>query len=155
MKLPWKEMDFSSVSALLVTSDGRYLAQLRDESPRIRFHRHWGLFGGGVKDGESPREALIRELAEELEFTPGELRWFTEVCFVIPQVGIGTRHKAYFEAPVEPDEVAAMVLHEGAEMRLFTPDELFAERRLVPWDAYAVMVHARTLREPSAWLPRR
>ncbi|NMM46719.1 NUDIX domain-containing protein [Rhodospirillaceae bacterium KN72] len=62
-----------AVAALITTGDGRYLMQLRDMLPHIWFPGHWGCFGGAVDPGESPEDALRRELAEELslrDFTP-------------------------------------------------------------------------------------
>ena len=56
-------------AAILYTPDGRYLMQLRDDKAGLRAPGHWGLFGGGVELGESPRTAVIRELQEELGFS--------------------------------------------------------------------------------------
>lgn len=39
---------------------------LRDNKPTIPFPNHWDLFGGAVEKGESPEEALVREIHEEL-----------------------------------------------------------------------------------------
>jgi len=44
--------------------NGRILFQLRDEKGRNP--NKWGLFGGGIKSGEKPIDALIREIKEEL-----------------------------------------------------------------------------------------
>lgn len=135
---PW----LRDVAALMVTPDGRYLMQLRDHRP-ARVPDHWCLFGGRVESGETPRAALLRELVEELEFTPRAVRWFTGTGFMMPQLGVGPSWKSFFEIPVTEAEVAAMVQHEGAGRRLFTLDALLDEPRLVPWDAHVVMLHAR------------
>src|SRR5262245_60295753 len=60
----------NAVAALLVLPDGRYVMQLRDLKPHIFYPGHWGLFGGAVDEGEDERQALSRELAEELGFRP-------------------------------------------------------------------------------------
>lgn len=54
--------------ALLIPVDGqgRILLQLRDHGPNTVHPGRWGLFGGGVEGGESLREAVIREFAEEV-----------------------------------------------------------------------------------------
>lgn len=53
-------------TALILDGEGRLLVYLRDNIPSIPFPNHWDLFGGHVEAGESPEEALSRELEEEL-----------------------------------------------------------------------------------------
>ena len=44
------------------------LLQLRDEKPTIKYPGCWGTFGGGVEEGENPKEAIKREVKEELNY---------------------------------------------------------------------------------------
>ncbi len=53
-----------TVVAALIEQNGRLLVCQR--RPTDRFPLKWEFSGGKVKRGESPREALARELAEEL-----------------------------------------------------------------------------------------
>lgn len=48
--------------------DGKLLFQLRDDKPSIPNSNMWSLFGGGIEKGESPIQAIIREVNEELGF---------------------------------------------------------------------------------------
>lgn len=50
--------------AILRNKEGKILFQLRDENGRNP--NKWGIFGGGIKQGETPTHALIREIKEEL-----------------------------------------------------------------------------------------
>jgi len=129
--------------ALLVTADGRYLMQLRDDFPHLLVPDHWGVFGGRVEDGESPRRAIQRELFEELQFSPGQILWFTESAYVLPQLDVPPTQVTFFEVPIIEDDIDSMVLQEGAEMRLMSAPDLLAEPKIVPWDAYGVLLHAR------------
>jgi len=51
--------------AILRNNEGKILFQLRDENGRNP--NKWGIFGGGIKKGETPIYALIREIKEELQ----------------------------------------------------------------------------------------
>jgi len=64
-----------TVSALLVNAAGELLLQLRDDRPSLRFGGHWTTFGGAVEAGESPDEAMRRELLEEIEIAPEMRLW--------------------------------------------------------------------------------
>jgi mutator protein MutT len=50
--------------AILTNNQGKILFQLRDENGRNP--NKWGIFGGGIKKGETPVKAIKRELKEEL-----------------------------------------------------------------------------------------
>jgi 8-oxo-dGTP pyrophosphatase MutT (NUDIX family) len=117
--------------------------QLRDDRPDVHLGGHWGLFGGSVEPGESFAEALLRELREELAFVPRRYAWFTEIAFSYPDANVPPGHKAVFEIPLEAGDLGRMVQTEGAGRRLFDWGGLAAEPRVVPWDACAVMMHAR------------
>ena len=51
---------------LLFDRAGRLLIYLRDENPAIPFPNHWDLFGGHLEKGETPEQALVREVKEEI-----------------------------------------------------------------------------------------
>jgi 8-oxo-dGTP diphosphatase len=55
------------IAAIILQNDnGDFLLALRDNKPCIPFPDHWDLIGGHVEDGETPEEALEREVKEEL-----------------------------------------------------------------------------------------
>jgi len=37
----------------------------------------FGMFGGGMDEGESPKEGMLREVQEELTYTPVDARYFS------------------------------------------------------------------------------
>lgn len=53
-------------TALLFDCNNRLLIYLRDNKPEISFPNHWDLFRGHVEENETPEQALVRELQEEL-----------------------------------------------------------------------------------------
>jgi len=139
-----------AVAAIITVEDGRYLMQLRDDIPRIFYPGHWGCFGGAVGPEEDPVQALARELAEELEMQATGVDEFVRLDFDLRKLGQKQCYRTYYEIKVTEDEVSRFVLHEGAEMRLFAPDELFDER-LTPYDSFAIWLHfARRRLTPEA-----
>lgn len=55
------------IAAIILENDkGEFLLALRDNKSWIPFPNHWDLIGGHVEEGESPEEALVREVKEEL-----------------------------------------------------------------------------------------
>mgnify|MGYP001168189481 FL=1 len=66
------------VSIFLQSNDDSYLLQLRDNNPTIVYPGCWGLFGGSIEVGESPREAIARELQEEIHYVPEEIHEFRQ-----------------------------------------------------------------------------
>jgi 8-oxo-dGTP diphosphatase len=51
---------------ILDNGRGKVLLQLRDNKPNIPYPNCLGTFGGHLKQGETARHALIREVREEL-----------------------------------------------------------------------------------------
>jgi 8-oxo-dGTP pyrophosphatase MutT (NUDIX family) len=124
---------------------GRYLMQLRDDKPHILLPDHWACFGGSIDPGEDTLAALHRELAEELEFRPrSRVEFLTEMHIVMPFDPPRLDRLTFFIVPFAESELAAMVQHEGADKRLFTPETLAREARVAPWDLAAVLMHARS-----------
>ena len=132
----------AAAALILVGEENRYLVQLRDQKPGIFFPGHWGLFGGATDPGESPEKSLRRELAEELKLAVSDLRYFTEFVFDFAFCGLGHFKRHFYEVSIPESSLSGLVLGEGTEMRALTARELFDGRRLVPFDAFALWLHA-------------
>lgn len=130
-------------AALLVTPDGRYLMQLRDDKPAILLPGHWALFGGTVDPGETPEAAMRRELEEELELEASAVAFFTEMMVGLPFDPPRTDRMSFLVVPIEERAIARLVQHEGQAKALFRPAALAREPRVAPWDLAAVLMHSR------------
>jgi 8-oxo-dGTP diphosphatase len=104
------------VALAMLRRQGRWLMQLRDDVPGIVAPGCWGLFGGHLDPGETPEQALRRELLEEISWQPQELRYAME--HRIPR---RTAHIFMAELTVPLER---LVLLEGQDMALVTPEEL-------------------------------
>lgn len=130
-----------AVAALLVTPDGRYLLQHRDDFPGIFFPGFWGAFGGAVEPGEKVEDALRRELYEELRYEPPKLCHFVTTTLDFGFAGYGPMPRHFFEILFEEHEVEAMVLGEGQGLGLIPGDAALRMPNIVPYDATAIWQH--------------
>jgi len=53
---------------ILENSEGKILLQLRDDKSNLPYPGCWGTFGGQIEEGETPEEAIRREIKEELNY---------------------------------------------------------------------------------------
>ena len=133
-----------AVAALILIPDGRYLLQLRDDIPEIFFPGHWALFGGGIEPGETDRQAVVREVMEEIGLLIEEERFqfFTNFTFDFSFAGASPNLKrVFFEVTLTEDEVARAVLGEGAAMEAFTGAQALGQLKLTPYDSFALWMH--------------
>jgi|SRR5882672_25775 len=130
-----------AVAGLLLHQDGRYIMQLRDSKPEIFYPAHWGCFGGAVEIGETPLDALRRELREEIGFEMPAATRFTQFDFDFGALGYNKVFRIYFEARVPDTAFRAFVLNEGVDVQAFRGEELLTTRRITPYDAFAIWMH--------------
>jgi 8-oxo-dGTP pyrophosphatase MutT (NUDIX family) len=128
----------------IIVCDGEYLLQLRDTKHGIFFPGAWGCFGGAVEEGETPQDAFVRELTEELGWAPTSdvVNRFNRIAFDVPSASIPTLWRVYFEVEVTGELIAAFRLREGSALRLFAPDVILTGSvPLVPYDAFVLWLH--------------
>lgn len=101
-------------TALLFDSDGKLLIYLRDNIPTIPFPNYWDLFGGHVEANETPYEALIRELEEELDVKPIAVEFYK--TFEVHKGDSKPNTKHVFVVHIA-ESAGALTLYEGQELR--------------------------------------
>jgi 8-oxo-dGTP pyrophosphatase MutT (NUDIX family) len=139
-----------AAAAIIIVEGGGYLMQLRDPRPDIWYPGHWGLFGGALDPGEDPEAALARELHEELELDIAEATFFAGFDFDLGGLALPRYFRRYYLVPITCATLGRLVLHEGAEMRVFTGEEILSEPRVSPYDHFALFLHhSRTRLSPS------
>lgn len=105
-----------AVSIAILQQGDQFLLQLRDNIPNIVYPGHWGLFGGHIEPGESPEIAVIRELQEEICYSPAEV-----AKFEVYEDDRAIRH--VFSAPLTVG-IADLTLLEGWDLGLFTRSQI-------------------------------
>lgn len=128
--------DTTKVAVMLfVNAKGELLLHLRDDKPDIRYPNHWGVIGGQVEPGESFEQALVREVAEEIEVSVQDYEYWD--AYKTPG-----QETAMFVARLDtPAE--QLTLNEGQRVEFASPQEAIV-RPLVPWLAKVLPDFARS-----------
>jgi 8-oxo-dGTP diphosphatase len=100
--------------ALLFDRHGRLLIYLRDDKPEIPFPNYWDLFGGHLEAGETPQQALVREVREELGITLTRWRFFRRYHCTAGDAYPNVKHIYWSVTAEKPEE---LTLREGQELR--------------------------------------
>ncbi len=108
----------TAVALAMLHRQGRWLMQLRDDIPGIVAPGCWGLFGGHLDPGETPEQAVRRELLEEIGWQPHHLELWLEHPH--PR---RLAHVFRAELTVPPE---ALQLLEGQDLALVSPEELLS-----------------------------
>ncbi|MFF2618975.1 NUDIX domain-containing protein [Kitasatospora sp. NPDC058046] len=105
--------------AIITNHRGELLLHLRDDLEHVAWPGHWSLLGGGCDPGESPAEAIVRELDEEAGLDAGSLRPLFETHDLHGSGQLIT----FFAAHWDGDETA-LPLAEGVKLQFFAPEHL-------------------------------
>ena len=91
--------------------------QLRDFTPNIIYPGHWGFFAGHWKNNETAKEAMMRELLEELCWQPKSLIYLGNL------IGEWNHHIHVHKCQLDCS-LESLTLKEGQEIGAFTVDEI-------------------------------
>ena len=110
-------MAIRNVSVLILyNSTGHILLQHRTNEA-FRLPNFWAFFGGGIEQGESPKEALEREILEELSYQ------VQSPYFLLEQKIRDEEDENTKYVFVEQYQDQPLQLGEGQAMGWFSPDE--------------------------------
>ena len=105
---------------LLFDGHHRLIIYLRDDKPDSPFPNHWDFFGGHVEAGETPEQALRREVKEELGIELREWSFFR--LYECTEGDAYPNIKYIYQARIhEPAE--ALTLREGQRLTSIGPNE--------------------------------
>ena len=104
------------VSKAIIYHRNDYLLQLRDHTPGIVYAGYWSFIGGAIELGETPWQALQRELAEELEWQPDK------GAYLYDWVNPDHPCRIHFFTVPFTGQRSALALHEGQDLGWFSLD---------------------------------
>ncbi|MFC1591423.1 NUDIX domain-containing protein [Thermodesulfobacteriota bacterium] len=102
---------------IIENAHGEILLQLRDDNPQLQYPNCWGTFGGQVEAGETPEEAIRREIREELDYAVAEPAMYG----IYPFEGYDIYMFRVVDSAVKLDDLN---VNEGQCGRFFARDEI-------------------------------
>lgn len=110
------------IAAIILENDkGKFLLALRDNKPGIPFPDHWDLIGGHVEDGETPEEALVREIKEELDIDLKEYIFFRKYECLSGDAYENIKYIYYGKINIPIEDVTLL---EGERAQYFSREEI-------------------------------
>ncbi len=117
-KLDIIKLNKTEGASAFVTHKGRLLMFLRDDKPTIREPNCWELVGGMVDEGETGKEAVLREIFEEANIE------LSDVTYLFSNDN-GLGGVEVFHAEVTDEQAKGVKLNsEGQEVRFFSLEEV-------------------------------
>lgn len=122
-------MDIKDCAKVLIKNKklGKYLFVLRDNIPTILHPNMYGLLGGGIEVGETPLEALKRELMEESNIQVFNIKELGN-NIISNNIKEGAENKiiknTFFIFSAETNNtLAELKIYEGQRLNYFTIEE--------------------------------
>jgi len=116
--------------SIIIFYDDKKRILLQDRRGISKLGEEWGFFGGEIKSGETPKQVVVRETKEELNFDLKDYKYVGEYGY---EIGESLKRKSVnfnfdkvlckvFIAPLK-DNLSKFKLKEGKKMKLFTLNE--------------------------------
>lgn len=123
-----KEKRVVSVLVPYKWSDNEVLVYLQKRAKDVKRLPDWfGFFGGGRENQETPEATLLREIKEELDYTPQGYQFFGQYDFP---------DQLYFTYYVEvnDDFELQITILEGEYGKWFSENDIITQEKLIPAD---------------------
>lgn len=143
MERSFEMLEPLDASACLIVCDSeKLLFQKRDNKEGIFFPKRWGLFGGAIDFGESPRDCIVREIKEEidLEIAPSRFDFLSELCMKSDSKRLS---RYFFKVRISEHEFDSITLKEGSRHGAFAFCEL-NDLSVTPYDEYFLQIFYNT-----------
>lgn len=136
----------NAVAAIISTDKNEILLQLRDSKPTIFYPNYWGCFGGAVEIGEADKDAIVRELWEELGLEIFSCNYFTKLSLDFLPIGGENVYRTYFHLSIKGSQVSQIKLGEGSDYVL-VPKNKISNYLITPYDKFALDLYFASIRQ--------
>jgi 8-oxo-dGTP diphosphatase len=117
-----RSLNMREIAAIILENDKlELLLYLRDNKPEIPFPDYWDLIGGHVEEGETPGEALVREVKEELDIELTDYTFYKKYVCLTGDAYENTKYifTGKINIPIED-----ITLLEGVRPQFFSREEI-------------------------------
>jgi len=110
------------IAAIILENDkGEFLLALRDNKSWIPFPNHWDLIGGHIEEGETPDDALVREVKEELNIDLKDFIFYKKFECLTGDVYENIKYIYTGKINIPIDKITLL---EGERSQYFTREEI-------------------------------
>ena len=110
----------NTTSLIFFDDNKKILLQHRSNDAQV-FPSYWWLFGGKIKEGETPKDTVIREIQEEIWYKLSDPQHVLTIQYE-DEAQHNSGNKYYFVEKCL--DKSHLVLHEGDAMQWFAYDEI-------------------------------
>ena len=121
----WDRLE-RDINGVILEKNGKILLQFRDTNDETKNPGLWGIFGGGIEEKETPEQAIIREIKEELGIKLNK----NDLDLIVKTNFNGEKH--YIFKYILKTKLLNIKLSEGAKMKFFSRKEILELDKLVP-----------------------
>ena len=111
----------------------KYLFVLRDNKKNIFYPNHWSIIGGALDPGESPKNALFREISEEINLTYDKPIYLKKINIKAEKQGKLIPSIIHIFKTNTNFQLDKIILYEGQKCKYFTIDEFLKLDNAVPF----------------------
>jgi 8-oxo-dGTP pyrophosphatase MutT (NUDIX family)/ubiquinone/menaquinone biosynthesis C-methylase UbiE len=110
----------------------KILFVLRDNKPNILYPGKWGNFGGGVEKGETPLEAIKREMKEESNIKISNITLLGKEKVTHIFRGRKYRRISHYHVAETEAKPGEIIIYEGQRAKYFTLKEILSNKNFGP-----------------------
>jgi mutator protein MutT len=108
-------MENANVKIILINPKKEIFLLHRNDNPSISVPNKWSFVGGALDEGETPKEGIVRETKEEIDFDVKDVSLFKEY----DDIGI----KRYVFVAKINKKISELTLTEGDDMNFFKVED--------------------------------